>query len=275
MVNKKIHEILTEIALKTYPDVKHVKFYLDIENKEMKSFHGDWSLPSNKGYATIRIFNLSRGTKDIIKTSIHELAHNTEFSIYKKTGHSKRFYEVYKKLLTTAIHMNLFSLNDMDDVDSKHDLDMLIKHHGPITLDESKVDAYKGDIAIVKIKKSFDIKDQLKELDYNYNALEKCWNIEIDKADLESHLVKIKALTPEANIIVTDYSDLKIDTYGYLIVTGSTFDIKDELKSSGFIFNGYNIGANAWVKKILMKDKQSEVNKLKKYSSIKISLKTI
>ncbi len=275
MLNKKIHEILTEIALKTYPDAKHVKFYLDIENKEMRSFHGDWTLPSNRGYATIRIFNLSRGTKDIIKTSIHELAHNTEYSIYKKTGHSKRFYEVYKNLLTTAIHMNLFSLNDMDDVDSKHDLDMLVKHHGPITLDESKVDAYKGDVAIVKIKNSFDIKDQLKELGYNYNSLEKCWNIEILKSELNSHLVKIKALTAESNIIVTDYSDLKIDTYGYLIVTGSTYDIKDNLKSSGFIFNGFNIGANAWVKKILMKDKESEINKLKKYSSIQIAIKTI
>lgn len=275
MLNKKIHEILTEIAFKAYPDVKHVKFYLDIENKEMRSFHGDWTLPSNRGYATIRIFNLSRGTKDIIKTSIHELAHNTEYSIYKKTGHSKRFYEVYKKLLTTAIHMNLFSLNDMEDVDSKHDLDMLIKHHGPITLDESKVDAYKGDIAIVKIKNSYDIKEQLKELGYNYNALEKCWSIEISKAELNSHLVKIKALTPESNIIVTDYSDLKIDTYGYLIVSGSTYDIKDDLKSTGFIFNGYNIGTNAWVKKILMKDKESEISKLKKYPSIQISLKTI
>lgn len=272
MINKKVHDMLVEIAKQAFPEVKHIKFFLVIENREMKSIHGDWSYPKGGKISKIRIFNLSRGTNDIIKTSIHELAHNTEYSIHKKTGHSKEFYRIYKLLLETAIRINLITL---DDIKSIHDIDMLTKHHGKITAKAEEATSYKKDIAMVKIKNSYEIKDDLKTLGYSYNAIERCWAIEIDKNELNDHLCKINELTSADNIVVTDFSDLKIDTYGYLIVTGKSYGIKDDLKASGFIFNGFNIGSNAWVKKISMQKKDEEVMNLSKYKDISVFVKTM
>ncbi len=275
MVNKQIHEMLVAIADEAYPNISHNKFFIVIENKILKSFHGDWSPPNNGKSSVIRVFNLYRGTNDIVKTSIHELAHNTEYSLYKKTGHSKRFYLIYKQLLETAIKLNIVTLSALDDIDSKHDLDMVIKHHGPLNASAEQSMAYKNNMCLIKVNKSFNIKDDLKNLGYSYNSLEKCWCIEIEKNALDEHMIALNKLTSDENIDVSGCSDLQIKAYGYLIVSGKTFDIKGELKDNGFLYNGFNHSNNVWVKKILIDQMDAEIRFLKEFQGIELSVKNI
>lgn len=74
--------------------------------------------------------NLERGTAHVVCTAIHELAHHCEFCMHGQTGHSKRFYEVYSRLLEEALGRGLITLDLIED---KWDVQKLQKRVGQLS----------------------------------------------------------------------------------------------------------------------------------------------
>lgn len=276
MLNRQIHDMLLAIAQQSYPDKVFKKFIISILNKQRKSFHGDWVPPdfANKKCAEIRIFNLERGTIATLKTAIHEMAHHVEYCLYGDTDHTKRFYHVLHKLLTTSIEMKLLTNSDANEIDAT-DIKMIVKYFGEIKAIPNPSIEYKRDILIVKVKNSFTFKDKLDARNYKWNPTEKVWMKELNELDLDIEKEYLLGLTTEENIIVSGYSDFQIGAIGYLHVIGETYPYRESLKSEGYIFKGFGFEkGNPWVKKILLEDAEEEMEMFETLPELKVSLKT-
>lgn len=257
-MEKRIKEILIDIAEKTYNE-KPPYFKLEIIPEERKSFHGDYC-PQTK---TIRIFNLSRPMEHVISTTIHELAHHIDHHKYGSSGHNKRFYGIFRNLLKTAIECGYVDYSSVKSKKDSLDIIQMEKYFGELIAyyDESKND--KKDKCIIKIKKSFNIKEYLYNNGFSFNSLEKTWDKTINKAELDEIKQQILKEDKTVEIIVSDFNDISAEIYYYIIVSKNTYENKDELSSNGYKYKGYNEKSNSWVKKIKTSDLKEEKRFLK------------
>lgn len=267
VIAKQIHNMLKTIAEKTFPNVDISGFWVSVIPKET-SRHGDYS-PLNK---KIRIFNLSEKPEYIISTTIHELAHHCEFCIYKSTAHKRRFYEVFRALLITAIQMGYVTYETIRTQETANDIATLERYFGRINVkyDESK-DISK-DKFIIKVINSYSIKSILQKRDYTYDGVEQSWITEIDgENNLEQEKEYLYSIIDKKNVKVHNAKEIKVEAI-YYIVVGNCYDYKDILKNNGYIFNGYNYKNNQWVKKIKAADLNKEKLFLSRMKNIKVKI---
>lgn len=243
MLDYQYHYVLLKLAKETFPDKKILPFKIKVHAKEMKTRHGDY-MPSER---TIRIFNLSRNVQYVIKTALHELAHHCEYSIYGETGHSKRFYEVFKQLLEVAIPYGIVDYDVLRTQQDSNDIKMLEKHFGYMDTVAKTTVPMEGHV--VKVANSYPIKDALSGNKYFYNGVERMWCkiIETDEA-LEQEKEWLRGYTNESNISVNPVFDLTFKAVYYMFVTGG-FDVKDTLKENGYFYKKWK-KKSGWAKKI-------------------------
>lgn len=252
-MERQIKDILIDIATTAYNE-KPQYFKLDIVVEEMKSRHGDYC-PSTK---TIRIFNLSRPSAHIISTTIHELAHHIDYCKYKSTGHNKRFYGIFKKLLETAIKLGYVEYSSVRNKEDSIDIIMMEKYYGPITVKyDEKMDKNK-DKTLLKVKNSYKIKDFLSENGYKYDGISKTWNKTIDDSEVQSEKEKIIDEDPLVEFDEVKFNKIEIDSFYYIVTKGNMYEHRESLKEHGYIYKGYRIKTNDWVKKISAKDLNEE-----------------
>lgn len=258
-MEKRIKEILIDIAQKTYNEPPKY-FKIEISPKEMKSRHGDYC-PQTK---TIRIYNISRPIEHVISTTIHELAHHIDCCKYGNSGHNKRFYGIFRELLKTAIECGYVDYNSIRNKKDSLDIVMMEKYYGELIAfyDESK-DTNK-DKFIIKVRKSFNIKDYLSSLSFTYNKIEKTWDKVVFKDEIEDLKTQILEKDPSVTIDISAYKDITMEAYYYIIVSKNTYEHKDELSKNGYKYKGYNINTNSWVKKINTHDLSEEKKFLSK-----------
>lgn len=259
-MEKRIKEILIDIAEKTY-NKKPSYFRIEVIPEERKSFHGDYN-PTTK---TIRIFNLSRPIEHVISTTIHELAHHIDFSNNGSSGHNKRFYGIFRDLLKTAIKCGYINYSSIKNKKDSLDIVQMEKYYGELIAfyDESKND--KKDKCIIKVRKSFNIKNYLSENGFLFNGLEKTWDKTINKTDLEQVKNEILEKDNNVEIIVSDFNTISAEIFYYIIVSKNTYENKDILSENGYKYKGYNEKSNSWVKKInsnKLKEEKKFLNKL-------------
>lgn len=265
LLGRQIHRILTEIMNKTYPDKNIPSFWIEVNAKEMATFHGDYYPLKRK----IRIFNLSRETTHIITTSIHELAHHVDCCLNGTSGHNKRFYGIYKELLETAIKMGIINYDVVRSVTDAADIRSLEKYYGQLTVTYNQDLDTNKDIRIIKVFNSFAIKDKLKNRGgYSWNSVEQAWCKEISLAELAEENLFLLSLTSEENIKIQSLHDLKIEAVYYIVVKGG-YEQRNILKQNDYKFNGYGYKGNVWVKKIKANDFQMEKNFLDAIRDIK------
>lgn len=257
-MKNRIKAVLVDIANKTYGD-NIQPFKIEVFAEERKSCHGDYC-PSTK---SIRIFNVSRPIDHIISTTIHELAHHVDCCLNGSSGHNKRFYGILRDLLKTAIECGYVDYSSIKSKKDSTDIIMMEKYYGELVAfyDESK-DSHK-DECILKVLKSYNIKDYLKQKKYSYNSIEKIWEKTIEKNDIETEKAEILKQDPSVEFIVNDYNDMTMNVYYYIIVSKNTYEHKDALQQNGYKYKGYGVTTNSWVKKI----KTTELSNEKKFLS--------
>jgi hypothetical protein len=250
-----IHKVLKEIAETAYPE-KEIRFFkININAQESRTKHGDYNILTKE----IRIYNLSRKTAHIIKTTIHELAHHCQNCFEGNTGHDKQFYEIYKHLLETAHRIGFIDLSKtLDEIDSR-DLKVLVKTCG--NLNFKKIE--KKDTNIIKVINSFDYKIILKDRGYSYSSTEKAWVKEVETDMTEAEQTYLVENCPKAKIVIVSQNDYTIDSVYYMLVgkNVSGFDMKKE----GFFFHE----RYGWTKKIQAAQKDSEEQKCMRKFRIK------
>jgi len=245
--NNEVWKTLKEIAEETFPEKKGMlkAFRVSIHATESNTRHGDYNLMTRE----IRIFNLSRKTAHIIKTTIHELAHHCDCSFYGKTGHDKQFYTTYKHLLEVAHCMGKINLADTTDEIDSRDLSAMVKKVGkPHYEAQARRSGH-----IIKVDKAFAIKDQLKEHGYRFSSTEKLWLLEVADAQLPTEKAWVESKTESANIRIVALDDNTIESIYFAIVGKKLFGKNDELKELGFKFDQ----ARGWYKRILASEKNS------------------
>lgn len=253
MLAIQIHDILLDIAKTSYPDCNIPQFWIDIIPEERRSVHGNYR-PSER---RIKIYNLSRKTEFIVATTIHELAHHMECTLYGSSGHSKRFYTIYKILLETAVKMGLIKYDEVREVSDARDIRSLERLYGKIEVSyDSELDK-KKDLKIIRIHNSYFIKNQLSGRGYKYNGIEQVWYkvIATDSVSLEEEF--LLSTTTKENIEIVSANNLTIEAVYYCIVKGG-YDQREVLKKNNYRFRGYNFTENVWVKKIKATVKDEE-----------------
>jgi len=256
--NYEVWRTLKEIAEEAFPEKKGMvkTFRVSIHATESNTKHGDYSLLTRE----IRIFNLSRKTAHIIKTTIHELAHHCDCSFFGKTGHDKQFYTTYKQLLEVAHRMGKINLADTaDEIDSR-DLSAMAKKVGKPQY-EAQV---KRGGHIIKVDNAFAIKDELKEHGYRFSSTEKLWLMEVTDEQLVSEKSWVEGKTQQANIKIVGLDDNTIESIYFGIVGKKLFGKNDELKALGFKFDN----ARGWYKRILASEKNAFSKMVKERFSI-------
>jgi hypothetical protein len=269
MTPVEIHKMLETLAEKAFPDKKILKFFIQVCTQESQSRHGDYS----SMHRVIRIFNLSRKTEFILKTTIHELAHHCEYCIYGKTAHTKQFYSVYKALLETAVKMGIIDYEEVRKVNDSNDIKTLESHFGKINVAYNPKEDPKRNKYIVKVFDSFKIKHLLSKRDYTYNSIEQVWQKEINRGEMQVEKDFLYKIIEKKNVKVTGANDVQIEAIYYIIVDEG-YAHKDKLYNNKYLFKGYNFTkGNLWVKKIKAKDLDKEKVFLSKLTGIKVKVK--
>ena len=249
--NHEVWRTLKEIAEEAFPENKgKIKaFRVSIHAIESRTKHGDYSLLTRE----IRIFNLSRKTAHIIKTTIHELAHHCDCSFYGTTAHDKQFYITYKRLLEIAHRMGKINLADTaDEIDSR-DLSAMVKKVGAPQFEAQA----RRSGHLIKVDNAFAIKDLLKEHGYRYSSTEKLWLMEVLDGQLEEERRWVEGKTQQGNIKIVGVDDNAIESIYFGIIGKKFFGKNDELKTLGFRYDS----ARGWYKRIRASEKD-EFSKL-------------
>lgn len=184
---KKILNDLVSYAYAGSPNLKaYQAFYIEYVDKELKSKHGDY----DKKERRIHIYNLSRTEEQLIVTTIHELAHHItliDHDSCQTNPHGPEFYDVYKRLLFTAMDMGLFNrylfLKTTADASDSRKVAKLLETYKRHPID------YKKDLVLIQVLHGFDSREALKAHDYRYNTLNKAWEKETDTPDVETEFL--------------------------------------------------------------------------------------
>lgn len=250
MLAYQYHRVLQRIAKETFPEQKILSFKIEIYPKEMKSRHGDY----HSGKRVIRIFNLSQKVEYTIGTALHELAHHCEFSIYGSTGHSKRFYQVFKPLLETAVSMGVVDYEILRTQENANDISMLEKHTGPVDIYPKSLTQQEE--VVIKVLQSFSFREKLKEKKYFYDDIEKAWGKILLKEKLEVEKEFLFTLTTANNIVIRPLFDLTFEAIYYVFISGG-FEKREELKLHGYFFKELD-KKKGWAKKIVSTNLENE-----------------
>ena len=166
---------LIDYAYRGDPKVPQYKrFYVEYLKKRLKTRNGDYRADNRH----LRIFTGGREDVQIIKTSIHELSHHVDFMQRGKSCHDASFYEIYEKLLFTALDMGLFDMDAYrrclkDSSDSSKVLKMLERYHPRKT-------GYKKGVTRFKVVKAYEIREQLRKRGYTFNSYDRTWEKEVE-----------------------------------------------------------------------------------------------
>lgn len=194
---KKILNDLVDIAYRNEPEEKrkaYKGFYIDVMDKNWKSFHGRY-FPSKR---KIEIYNTYRSDQAVIATTIHELSHHIDHMNRGRNlsdPHGKPFYDVFRKLLFTALDMGIFDkdgfLEATRDASDSNKIARMLENYvlHPVS--------YKTGESLVIVNNGYDIKEHLKGKGFLYNHINRTWELETD--DVE----KIKTFLDELS---ADYS---------------------------------------------------------------------
>ncbi len=213
---------------------RYKDFWISIVNKELKSSNGKY-YPEDK---RIEVYNPHRGYKGMAKTCIHELAHHIDYCKHGSTGHKDPFYKEYKRLIYTSMDLGVLSANDFSNdlysADSKK-VDKIVREYVP-----HKINRNRNHPSVIRIRKGYDIRHQLKERGYRWNSIEEVWEKEIwDTAEEVAFLEQIG----HDNYTI-DTPDMYIHPVIRIIAQGDTYTHKEELKQEGFY---YVAKTNTWI----------------------------
>lgn len=253
-----VRKVLKEIAEKTFPDRPLQFFKISILSKESASYHGDYNEMSRE----IRIYNLSRRTSDIIKTTIHELAHHCDNCFNGDSPHKKRFYGIYKQLLEKAHALGHIDLAKVIDEIDTRDIRMLEKHCGPLRYEPRPKEE---DAFVCKVFNSYEYKNILRDRGYVYSPTEKAWVKEFTSEELATEGVFLADNMPAARVESVSSDEHEIESVYYLIIGSKNQSISERMKADGFFFHD----KFGWVKRIHAADKKREEDYIKEKYHVK------
>lgn len=101
-------------------------FHLNFLNDDRKSFAGDYDMRTH----IIRVFVPKTSAKtnaNLICTTLHEVSHHIDWCNRHTSDHSDAFYEIFQKLLYSALDLNVVSVSDIKNMPRLNEIDDKLK----------------------------------------------------------------------------------------------------------------------------------------------------
>ncbi|MFQ9767984.1 MAG: topoisomerase DNA-binding C4 zinc finger domain-containing protein [Thomasclavelia ramosa] len=178
--------------------VKYHKFYLKLEEKELKSKLGHYIFSKK----AIHLFNIkSNDNVGCIITLIHELSHHIDYMNRGISDHSKAFYDIHIELIMTLFKMRTISYNEFicsgNTASNSNKLKRMVEKHytKPEYLD------YENEKNWLIVKNCYEAYKYLKEQKYVYNFYIKSWMKKININDIEKSKTEILNACKNATFI--------------------------------------------------------------------------
>ena len=217
---------------------------------------------------------------------LHELAHHIDYCENNYSGHNTNFYKIYTSLIFTAIDCKVISYEEVLDIksstfiQSRNKLIKMVQKYVPqknkpsihTHCDMLFVEEYNNNLIpikeIIKAKCSIPYNSFFKSRGYKWLDTEKVWY---------KTFYKLPDYYHETNFL-TDNNFLCYSIKGYtchineviFLITGNTYKYKDELKKLGYKYQN-----SEWSKKIPVNMHNKEINALRKFYGLRVSLKYI
>ncbi|EAE9169147.1 hypothetical protein BU180_07975 [Listeria monocytogenes] len=255
--NMEIKTLLNDVLEYAFPSNTHPleklqRFSVECQRKEAKK-DGDYNADLHR----IRIFNLSRDSKEILLTALHDLSHHIEYTFYGESAHKERFYNYYHNVLVTAIGMKLLLKMDLSLLDMK-ERDKLEKVHGAIHYWEIPAITYKENSFYLDVKNGYEFRDTLKDWGYKYLSLEEVWRGEFTRDSVWEEKSELNELGIDDESILVHHAVDFQTTFVYYLVIRNAYDHRLTLRKLGYRHGAFNVGKRNWVKKIDAKDLNEE-----------------
>lgn len=236
----RIKQALMAVAEDAFRKEKIPDFLVTIDTSDRKSFHGMY-YPLKR---IIRIGNMTRPVRQVIMTSIHELAHHCQYSFYKTCGHSDDFYSVFHALLVSAARLGIVDADLINGGFTNSPSSMKVfRKYGYISQQCVPRLRYMKDFVLVSAFSSYSVRDKLKARRYIFNSRAHSWEKTLPKEESEKEEAFIRSIG--AVPVVTGVLDISLDAS--VTVSGLTYGIKDTLKERGYHFDK---AVSAWKKRV-------------------------
>ena len=251
-----IKEILNDIVEYAFSGheklADYKRFYVEIVDKVLKSKHGDYDYRNHR----IRVFNLYRPDALITATTIHELAHHIDTMNRGHSDHSSYFYDEFEKLLFAAIDMEILSIEQImeanRDATYYNKICNIIKHYEP------KISDYQNSKKFI-VSNCYEIKNEIKNRGYKFNAINKTWEKNVPKEEIEEEQTFLNGLNAE--YVIKNKGFIGFDKTNNVIIAGKgSYENKEALKSLGFKWQSK---MTAWTLDIAEENAKSKLLELK------------
>lgn len=185
---------------KVAPDTlaKYHKFYLKLEEKELKSKLGHYIFSKK----AIHMFNIKTNDNvSCIITLIHELSHHIDYMNRGTSDHSKAFYDIHIELIMTLFKMRTISYDEFicsgNNASNSYKLKRLVEKNYNVAeyLD------YENEKNWLIVKNVYEAYGYLKEQKYIYNFYIKSWMKKINVNDIEKSKTEILNICKNATFI--------------------------------------------------------------------------
>ncbi|MBO0455813.1 hypothetical protein JZO77_03545 [Enterococcus hulanensis] len=248
----------------TYPnDYKdYLSYFIRIRPKELKSKHAHYIRKERM----IEIFNLSRESRFLLITCIHEISHHVEYELTGDSGHDKSFYEIMQELYLTAVGLKLLNLTDIaDQFDTANGRNM-IKYFGePIDWEVPIIPDMEKRMLIVKDGRLF--KDRLRSREFYWFTVSQTWQKEFPTQQAaEQELAELLPFSKKDNFLIRPILSPTFLSYYYIGIENG-YEYRYGLSELGYLWEGYGVN-RMWVKKVDAQSYYEELRKLTPFAGI-------
>lgn len=202
-LKKEMNDII-DVAYKEFSESKiqqFKRFTIYCTDKELTRIWGDCYCDPKTKASSIRIVRMKFANfKDVLVTTIHEVAHHIDYSLNNTTGHQTPFYDAFERLLFAAFDMGIITPSDVNEHNSRCRSKTMkrIASYTPNPVD------YKKDIIRIHVYNCYSIKGILKSKGYQWNGADMSWTKEINISDIDEERENLFSLgVSENNIKIT------------------------------------------------------------------------
>ena len=198
-LKKKIEKVI-ECAFQDVDKEKRKKFSwfrLEVQLKDKLSLNGSYNANTHK----IVINNIADEGNNI-KTLLHEVAHHIDWCVHGKTGHKKEFYDIYAKLLYSALDLDMVDYNQLKNMEKRSSdfakVQKILENYVPHKSNK------RNEVYLVQVLNGYEYKEHLKERNFYWNKVSKTWDTKIEGID------RIKEVKEQLRTIGVDDENILI-----------------------------------------------------------------
>lgn len=255
---------LDTILRYAYPDryKNYLSYFIRIRPKELKSKHAHYIRKERM----VELFNLSRESRFLLITCLHEIAHHIEFEYLGDSDHGEPFYQRLYDLYVTAVGLNLLKLLDVTEESDAGDYQGLLFYFGEVSNWEiPKIADMEKRMVIIKDGRSF--RNILKNRKYQWFTVSQTWQKEMNSLEEAEREVQffLDYSTPD-NLLIRPVISPTFLSYYYIGIENG-YEYRYGLKKLGYFWEGYGV-KKMWVKKVDAQSYYVELEKLTQFAGI-------